>query len=139
MAGKSFSASLSENVRKVKQNMKYVAVNAIQDVVEAAQTPQRGVTKGAPGFEVGKIPVAEAELINSLVSNGVPGETSYVVALAGYSLGDYMEFAWTAAHAIPMELGFETKSGGWVPGRFYVGHNAENFSEFVKAREAEVS
>lgn len=138
----SFTAQLKEFAKMTKANMRYVAAEAIQDVVEAAQTPQLGVTKGGT-MEVGKIPVAEAELINSLSTNGgSPDSDSYVVAIASFEIGDVMTFAWTAPHALPMETGYsiEREDGGRteVPGRHYVGFNARRFSDFVRAREAEV-
>lgn len=133
----SFTAQLKAIARLTEQNMRYIAVNAIQDVMEAAQTPQRGMTKGAPSFEVGKIPVAEADLINSLTSDGIEGEDSYVVALAGMEIGGTMEFAWTAEHAAPMEFGFTSRSGKQVPGRHFVGYNAERFAGFVAKYAAE--
>lgn len=129
---KSFTAQLQDFEDLTERNLRYIAVNAISDVMEAAQTPQRGITKGATGFVEGKIPVAEAELINSLTSEGIKGEASYGVALAGFEVGDYMRFAWTAPHAMPMEVGFRTKNGRTVPGRHFVGKNAARFSEFVQ-------
>lgn len=136
---KSFTAQIEDFAKLTKTNMEYVAKQSIQDVLEAAQTTQLGMTKGATSFEVGKIPVAEAELVNSLTSEGATGADSYTVAIAGMEIGDVLRFAWTASHAMPMELGFTAKNGRQVPGRHFVGANAARFSEFVKAREAEVS
>ena len=135
----SFTAQLEDFAKLTKTNMEYVAKQSIQDVLEAAQTTQLGMTKGATSFEVGKIPVAEAELVNSLTSEGATGADSYTVAIAGMEIGDVLRFAWTAPHSLPMELGFTAKNGRQVPGRHFVGANAARFSEFVKAREAEVS
>jgi len=73
MAGKSFSAQLADFEQMTVRNLKYVASESIQDVVEAAQTPQRGIGQGATGFVEGKIPVDTSELINSLTSDGVKG------------------------------------------------------------------
>lgn len=129
----SFKAQVEEFARLTKKNMRYVASEAIQDVMEAAQTPQRGVTKGASGFEVGKIPVAEADLINSLTSEGATGADSYTVAIAGFEIGDVLRFEWTAKHAMAMEAGTSK-----VAGRHFVGANARRFSEFVERRVAEV-
>ena len=135
----SFTAQLEDFAKLTKTNMEYVAKQSIQDVLEAAQTTQLGMTKGATSFEVGKIPVAEAELVNSLTSEGATGADSYTVAIAGMEIGDVLRFAWTAPHSLPMELGFTAKNGRQVPGRHFVGANAARFSEFVKARESEVS
>lgn len=133
MAGKSFSAQLADFEQMTLKNMRYVAAESIQDVMEAAQTPQTGVTKGASGFVEGKIPVAEKELINSLTSEGVKGSDSYAVAIAGYELGDVMSFAWTAPHALAVEVGTSK-----MQGRQFVGANARRFPEFVSQRAAEV-
>mgnify|MGYP000480565561 CR=1 FL=1 len=87
MAPKSFTAQLDDMINMTLRDARYVATESIQDVAEAMQTPQRGVTTGGI-FEVGKIPVADADLINSLSVDGGPeGEDSYVIAIAGYELG----------------------------------------------------
>lgn len=138
MAAKTFTAQLEAFRDLTKKNIKYVATAAIQDVLEAAQTPQLGMTKGAASFEVGKIPVAESELINSLTSEGSTGPDSYVATIAGMSIGDYLRFSWTAPYAMAMEMGFTAKNGRQIPGRFFVGANAAKFSEFVDARVKEV-
>ena len=143
MAGKSFTAQLEAFEKLTVQNLKYVASESIQDVMEAAQTPQRGITKGATSFVEGKIPVAESDLINSLSTDGgAEDPTSYTVAIAGYDVGDVMSFAWTAPHAMRMELGFTgTDSLGRTynqAGRHFVGANARRFPEFVKERAKEV-
>ncbi|MFG6535787.1 hypothetical protein [Sulfitobacter sp. CS16] len=133
MFGKSFSAQIADFEKMAVKDMRYVAAESIQDVMEAAQTPQRGIGQGATGFEVGKIPVNTSELINSLTSEGVRGADSYTVAIAGYQVGDVMSFAWTAPHALAVEAG--TKN---MPGRFFVGANARRFPAFVEARAKEV-
>ncbi|MEP5730821.1 MAG: hypothetical protein ABJL67_15795 [Sulfitobacter sp.] len=139
---KSFTAQLKDIEDLVLADMRYVAAESIQDVMEAAQTPQLGISKGATSFVEGKIPVAESELINSLTSDGTEGAESYSVAIAGFEIGDTMEFAWTAPHAMRMEVGFTgTDSLGRKfdqPGRHFVGANARRFSEFVENRVAEV-
>lgn len=142
MSSKSFTAQLEDFEEFTVQNLKYIASEAIQDVLEAAQTPQRGITKGATSFVEGKIPVAESDLINSLTTNGTEGATSYTVAISGYEIGDNMEFVWTAPHALRMEAGFSgTDSLGRKyeqPGRHFVGANARRFPEFVEKRAKEV-
>ena len=130
---KTFEAQLKDFAELSVKNMRYVAAEAIQDVMEAAQTPQVGMSKGATSFEVGKIPVAETELINSLTSNGNTGENSYTVAIAGFKIGDVMEFAWTAPHAMAIEVGTSKFAG-----RQFVGANARRFSDFVEKRTKEV-
>lgn len=134
-----FTAQVKNWTELTRKNMKYVAVSAIQDVLAAAQTPQLAIGAGAEGFEIGKIPVDTAELINSLTSEGVTGPDSYITAIAGMELGDYLRFAWTAPHAMPMEMGFTAKNGRQIPGRHFVGANAAKFPEFVAARVQEVA
>lgn len=135
---KTFAAQLKQFQGLTTANMRKVATGAIQDVLEGAQTPQQGITAGGSGFVTGKIPVATAELINSLTVEGVTGPAAYVTAIAGMQMGDVLKFAWTAPHAMPMEVGFTAQNGREVPGRFFVSANAEKFSGFVEARAAEV-
>jgi len=133
MAGKSFTAQLEAFEKLTVQNLKYVASESIQDVMEGMQTPARGISKGGT-LQVGKIPVAESELINSLTSNGgAEGADSYTVAIAGYDVGDVMSFAYTAPHALVKEVGSATQQG-W----HFMGFNARKFPEFVKERAKEV-
>jgi len=129
---RSFTAQLANIERLTVKKLKYVASEAIQDVMEAVMTPSVGITKGGT-FEEGKIPVAEAELINSLTSNGTPGADSYTVAIAGFDIGDTLKFAWTAPHSLAVETGTSK-----MPGRHFVGVNARKFPEFVAARVKEV-
>lgn len=142
-----FTAQLQDFEKMTLNNMRWVAAEAIQDVVEAAQTPQVGVSKGAVGFELGKIPVAEGDLIASLVSRIAggaesKGQLSYTTAIAGFELGQRLEFEWTMAYALRIEAGFvgtDSKGRSYnQQGRHYVGHNAANFSSYVDRRVAEV-
>lgn len=144
---KSFAAQVADFKGRTLQKMRYVAVNAIQDVMEAAQTPQPGVERTGGTFIEGRIPVVTSELINSLTSGkgasgGAKGELSYTTALAGFQVGDRLTFAWTASYALRIEAGFTgTDALGRrynQPGRHFVGKNAERFSEFVAARVKEV-
>jgi len=141
------TASLRDAIGLSKKNLRFIAVNSIQDVVEGAQTPQPGVERTGGTFVEGKIPVVDSVLINSLVtrlnSRSTEGsELSYVVALANFQLGDELQFAWTAPYALRIEKGFSgTDSLGRKfnqEGRFFVARNAARFSEFVKKYEAEV-
>jgi hypothetical protein len=139
-----FAADVSQLVKKTEDRLRYVALQSIQDVMEAAQQPQLGITKGATSFVEGKIPVAEGELRGSLKAELLGGASalgpdSYAVVLSGYEVGDTMRFTWTARHALPMELGFTARNGRQVPGRFFVTRNAERFSSFVAARVAEAN
>lgn len=139
---KSFTAQLRDATKLTRKQIKYVAVSAIQDVVEKIQTPQPSVKITGGSFEEGKIPVDTSELINSLEVNGIVGQDSYVLALAGMKLGGVISFVWTAPQALPMETGYtkERADGSTftVPGRHYVGANVPLFSLFVRQREQEV-
>jgi hypothetical protein len=132
---------------KTLKNLRYVAINAIQDVVEAAQTPQPSVKRTGGTFIEGRIPVDTADLIQSLASglNGAPGskgETSYIAVLAGLEIGDTINFEWTMPYALRIEKGFTgTDSLGRTynqAGRHFVGKNAARFQEFVNQRVKEV-
>ncbi|MCG7574852.1 hypothetical protein MHM39_14870 [Phaeobacter sp. CNT1-3] len=134
-------------VKARKAHLKYIAGEAVQDVVEAAQTTQLGITRGATSFEEGKIPVASADLVNSLVSsiNGgaqSKGAASYATVIAAFDIGDVMTFEWPKEYAMRIEYGFQgTDSKGRtynVPGRHFVGANVARFSDFVEQRAAEV-
>lgn len=144
---KTFAAQVADFKGRTLKNMLYVAVNAIQDVMEAAQTPQPGVGRTGGTFIEGRIPVVSSDLINSLTagkgtSGGTKGELSYTTALAGMELGDRLTFAWTSPYALRIEAGFVgTDRLGRTydqAGRHFVGKNAARFSEFVAARSREV-
>lgn len=140
---KTFTAQLGDIIDLTIEDMEYVQKQSISDVLVGAQTTQIGITQGAGSFEEGKIPVGlTAELVNSLTVDGSSGEDAYVVAIAGMEIGDSLDFAWVADHALPIETGWtiELKDGGTkqVPGRFFVTRNAELFSEHVEKRAAEV-
>lgn len=127
-------ANLSDWADATEAKMNYVMKSAITDVLVAAQTTQIGITQGATSFVEGKIPVGlTAELVNSLTVDGAEGPDAYVLAIAGMRIGDYKRFAWTAPHAMPVEVGTSKMAG-----RHYVGKNAARFSEFVTNRVSEV-
>ena len=135
---KSFTAQVEDFKNLTLRNINYVMRSSISDVLIAAQTPQIGIGQGAAGFVEGKIPVDTSELINSLTVDGASGPDSYTVAIANMEPGDVKRFAWSAPHAMFMEVGFTARNGRNVPGRHFVGRNAGRFSEFVKERVAEV-
>lgn len=147
MARGEFAAKVKGFATLTKRNMRYVAAHSIQDVVEAAQTPQPSVKQTGGSFEEGKIPVDDADLINSLVAHieggaSSEGATGYTVVIAGMEIGDSLKFEWTAAHAMRIEAGFTgTDALGRTyhqEGRHFVGANAARFQEFVEARVREV-
>lgn len=101
MAG-SFTVQMQAFRNKTKEQMRAVLSASVQDVIEAAQTPE------AQG---GRMPVNTGFLRNSLVSelNGsqvAQGPESYTLAAAQMEVGDVARFGWTAEYARRMELGF---------------------------------
>jgi len=138
MAGKTFTAQLSDIVDLEVAGLEYTMRQAISDSVSGAQETQIGFGQGATSFEEGKIPVDTAELVNSLTVAGAKGPDSYVMAIAGMQLGDTLRFAWTAPHALHIEQGWTTSTGRNVPGRHFVSVNAAKFPDHVKKRAAEV-
>lgn len=140
----SFAAQVSAQIAKSKVKLRYVAVNAIQDVMEAAQTPQAPASRSGGGFIEGRIPVDTSALINSLTtSQGGKGETAYIAALAGFEPGESISFIWAMPYAMRIEMGFVgTDSLGRSynqAGRHFVSYNAARFSTFVEARVREVT
>ena len=135
---KSFEAQLKDFATMTEANLNYVMKSSITDVLVAAQTTQIGIGQGATGFVEGKIPVDTAELVNSLTVDGAEGPASYVVAILGMKVGDVKRFAWTADHALPIEVGWTTSRGTVVPGRHFVGKNAADFSKHVDKYAREV-
>lgn len=140
----SFAAQVSKQIAESKVKLRYVAVSAIQDVMEAAQTPQVSVKRSGGTFIEGKIPVDTAALINSLTaSTGGQGAQAYVTALSGFDIGESISFTWNQPYAMRIEMGFKgTDSLGRTfnqAGRHFVGYNAAKFSEFVAARVKEVT
>ena len=139
-----FTAAIQDFADLTEKQMIAVVVDSVQDVLEAAQTPQVGITKGATSFEIGKIPVAEAFLQESLEIgyNGAYQATNGAVVLsaAKVSLGDTINARWTQAYALRIELGFSgTDSLGRTynqAGRHFVGANAKRWPEFVAANAA---
>ena len=143
-----FAAQVAGFRAKTLKNLRYVAINAIQDVMEAAQTPQPSAKRTGGTFIEGRIPVDTSALIQSLVSSrnggggGGKGELSYTTAIAGLQIGDTLLFSWTMPYAMRIERGFRgTDELGRTynqAGRHFVGKNAARFQEFVNARVAEV-
>jgi len=143
-----FAAQVADFRAKTLKNLRYVAINAIQDVVEAAQTPQPGVARTGGTFIEGRIPVVSGDLIESLATGlngggGAKGSTSYIAVLAGLDIGDTITFEWTMPYAMRIEKGFVgTDALGRTynqAGRHFVAKNAAQFQAFVNARVAEVS
>jgi len=131
---KSFHAQIKDFATMTERNLNYVMKSAITDVLVAAQTTQIGITRGATSFEVGKLPVGKTrQLVNSLTVDNATGPDAYVTAILGMQIGDVKRFAWTAPHAMHVEVGTSKMAG-----RHFVGTSAAMFSGFVAKRAAEV-
>ena len=138
---KKFRAQIEDIADLTAKQLAAVVVDSVQDVLDGAQTPQLGVTAGGEGFVIGKIPVAEKDLIQSLEVgyNGAYQQSGADVSLsaAQFSLGDTINARWTAAYALRIELGFsgtdELGREYSQEGRHFLGHNAAKFAQFVKA------
>lgn len=133
-----FAADIRAFADRTVGQMRDVMRESTQDVVQAAQTPQVSLARGATGVVQGKIPVDTGFLRNSLVSGlngsfGPEGPESYALTVAGMEIGDVARFAWTAPHALPTELGH-----GSYKGAHFVGANAARWSDFVAANVAKL-
>lgn len=139
-----FSAQIQDIADLTERQLKAVVIDSVQDVLEAAQTPQPSVKRTGGSFEVGKIPVDTASLIQSLEIgfNGAYQPTQGAVTLSAsqFSLGDTINARWTAEYALRIELGFSgADATGRVynqAGRHFVGANAARWPEFVGVNAA---
>jgi hypothetical protein len=137
-----FIADITRHRDMTEARMRAVFVDAVTDVLAAAQTSAQGITAGGVRVE-GRIPVVSGDLIKSLNSSlngaaGTMGAGSYAVALAGLEIGDVARFEWTMEYALRIEHGFTgTDALGRTydqPGWHFVGHNAAKWPDFVAAR-----
>lgn len=133
--------------KKGIRNMRLVAARAIQDVAEAAQTPQTSSKFTGGSFIIGRIPVLEGVLRESLVTgkNGagwVKGSTSYLAVATNLQMGDVIQMYWDTPYGPRIEFGFRgTDSLGRTyrqAGRLFVTTAAKRWQEFVNKRAAEV-
>lgn len=118
MAG-NFTAQVRAWSEKAKRNANLVVADAAQGVFADMSVRQPSI-KETGTFEVGKVPVDEGVLINSLFTqvNGSTvgqGPNSYAAALAGYEGGDTILFAFSAEYSVHIEYGTSK-----FPGRFMV-------------------
>lgn len=146
MAKTGWTGYLTAEVAKIKGDVRYILNEAVQDVIEGAQTPQAPVSQTGGSFETGKMAVDTAELINSLhLGEQHIGENPQVVGLI--EPGTIQTFEWQSDHAAPHEFGFrivsdeDTDYGGDVdvPGRFFATENAAKFPEHVERHAKEVN
>ena len=135
----SFEAQVADFEKMTIESMEYVMRQSIADVLVGAQTTQIGITQGATGFVEGKIPVGLSELVKSLTVDGASAPAAFTAKIANMEIGDTMAFAWTADHAMPIEMGWTTRGGRSIPGRFFVTRNVEKFPAHVARRSAEVA
>ena len=135
----SWTAYLTAETAKIKANVRNVLNESVQDVIELAQTPQQAISAGASSFEVGKIPVDTATLINSLHLGEQEIGTGEIGTIEP---GTIQTFEWQTPYAARIEFGFtgEDSLGRHyeVPGRVFVTTNAKRFPEFVEAHAKEL-
>lgn len=143
MAKTGWAGYLTAEVAKIKGDVRYILNEAVQDVIEGAQTPQAPVSQTGGSFETGKIPVDTAELINSLHlgEQQIGADAGAVVGLI--EPGTVQTFEWQAPHAARIEFGFvgEDALGRHYEqaGRFFVTENAARFPEYVERHAKEVN
>ena len=137
------TVTIDQAISATRRNVKAFVTEVVQDIMEAAQTPQISMSRSGT-FEVGKIPVDTSALIQSLESGlndtfSSAGQASYTVAVASYELGDTMSFQWTMPYAARIEYGFTgTDSAGRsynMPGRYFIGANVLRANEFAALHE----
>lgn len=132
-----FSAQVSEHVRRYKRRMEFVFKQSAQDVIGLAQAGQPSVKVTGGSFEIGAVPVDTGFLINSLTSGlngqyGFDGKDSYLLAIAGAELGDSIQAGWTASYALDVEYG-----NAFMEGRFFVRANAQKWQQIVDENAAQ--
>ena len=139
MTTQTFSANVKKWKQLTERQMRRVVVDSLYDVLEGAQTSAPGVTAGGT-IKEGNIPVVSSDLINSLAvetngSVGPEGKMSYVAAITGYNIGDYLRFGWTMEYALRVENGFTgTDSAGRTfnqSGWHFVSRNAAKWPKIV--------
>lgn len=128
---KTFAAQISDFAKRSEEKTRAIMRASVQDVLQAAQTDQVALARGATAVIQGQIPRDTGSLMNSLASglNGAFGpesELSYVVTIQQMEIGDVARFAWTAPYAVAIEYGFDT-----YPGAHFVGANAARWQQFV--------
>lgn len=128
MAG-TFTAQIRNWTEKAKRNLDLVIKQSAQDVFEIAQTP---VAQG------GNLPVDTGFLRNSFVaslngSTSLTGPDAYVLAIAGFELGDVIFGGWTAEYAVHVEFG----ARGRAP-RFFMRGAAQQWQSIVNANAAKL-
>ena len=137
---KSFAAQIDQFKADTMQKMRAVMQESIQDVCDDMQTPK---AKG------GRMPVDTGNLRNTLASElngsgfGAAGSDSYVLTIANMDPGDVARFAYTAAYARRMELGFvgEDSLGRSFNqmGNHFMGSAAARFSDHVTRNTAKLA
>ncbi len=107
--------------------------DGVQAVIEAAQTPQAPASQTGGSFEVGKIAVDTAELINSLHMGNEQVGTGQIGTIEA---GIVQTFEWRAPHAARYHYGFvgqDSLGRSYEQGgRFFVTANLPKFQEEVE-------
>lgn len=108
-----------------------------QDLIAACNTPQPSVEKTGGSFEIGKVPVRDGYLRNSLVVevNGAVVATGGEAAVgAGQAeVGDFIEASWSATYAPYIEYGT-----GRIAPRYFVSANVELWPSIVETNAAAI-
>lgn len=127
------TAAISQFRGETNTEIKRRLNNGVQAVIEAAQTPQAPASQTGGSFEVGKIAVDTAELINSLhlgEENVGAGQIGTIEA------GTVQTFEWRAPYAARHHFGFVGQDALGrsyeQQGRFYLTANMHLFQEEVE-------
>ena len=127
----SFAKEIRAYTDKTQANLRIVAQESIQEVLDIAQTPK---AKG------GRMPVVTSFLRNSLASGlngsfGEPASDSYLLTIAGLEIGDIAQFGWTAEYALRIEYGFNGQDSLGrrynQQGAYFVGTAAAQWPQIV--------
>lgn len=141
----SFTASIAAWSEKAKEQMREIALESVQDVVEDATR---------------NVPVDHGFLRNSLVSeingsgqfpatkpasdtdSGTDNSGAVALSIAGAEIGDALQFAWTAVYARRVNSGFVGKDSLGrsynQKARLFLEGATARWQEFVNANAAKV-
>lgn len=119
----SFSASVKDFAERSKEAQELILRDALEDVLDKAQTRAQSMARGAPGPTQGAIPVDTGHLAATTASDLNGGgnfsvdETgpTFDLTIAQMGAGDTAHFAWTAVYAMATNYGHGTYPGAhWV-------------------------
>lgn len=119
----SFAAQVKDFADRSKEAQRLILQDALEDVLDKAQTRAQSMARGAPGPTQGAIPVDTGHLAATIASdlNGMgrfgidqTGPT-FELTIAQMDAGDVAHFAWTSAYALATNYGHGTYPGAhWV-------------------------